>query len=406
MRLICRRTNVDAIRAEVYCSPQYAEGFGDIQILMLRAEHEKQSSSSAGSSCNDDPGGRSRSCDTAMLTKEMLFRSSKRFVRDGEPLVFTIRLVGVEQFDVTAAQFWELDVESKLEAAENWRVVGNALFNDAKYAEASQLYHKAVSYVETVLEATDGPTAEESDENAAVAKRLRRLLVPLHLNRAAAFIKQQSFVEARRSCEQVLVNSDNDPRQAKNFRVKAIFRLGQIACGTHEYAQAESHWKHVAVLAREGGNHGVAKSAENEITKMKQGNWAKAKAREKKIAAKMFGMGDNDGSSNISSSQATRTLDLKAMSCVDDALAATAATTLAGPAIKVHVEVASREAEVAQRERLEMEAEVAALQAKLKVAEEVLRRKTEAKKLRDEQLLHLSHSRYGGNRSDPSECDV
>ena len=51
------------------------------------------------------------------------------------------------QFDVTVAEFWELDVESKLEAAEKWRLEGNSLFAKGSYREAGDLYHKAVSYL-------------------------------------------------------------------------------------------------------------------------------------------------------------------------------------------------------------------------------------------------------------------
>ena len=48
---------------------------------------------------------------------------------------------------MTVAEFWELDVESKLEAAEKWRLEGNSLFAKGSYREAGDLYHKAVSYL-------------------------------------------------------------------------------------------------------------------------------------------------------------------------------------------------------------------------------------------------------------------
>ena len=53
----------------------------------------------------------------------------------------------LRQFDVTVAEFWELDVESKLEAAEKWRLEGNSLFAKGSYREAGDQYHKAVSYL-------------------------------------------------------------------------------------------------------------------------------------------------------------------------------------------------------------------------------------------------------------------
>jgi len=244
-----------------------------MQMVMLRAEHAK--------GC---PGGASAllgcpACNPELTSKQMEFQNSGRLARNGEPLVFTIRLTSVEQFDVTVAEYWELDVESKIQAAEQWRVQGNALFTDANYAEASKLYHKAVSYLETLLDTTVGPMADESDENTALAKRLTALKTPLHLNRAAAFLKLRSYVEAGQSCEKVLADEPEN--------VKAIFRLGQVFNGMHEYDKAERHWQHAATLARKTGNEAVAKSAEKEIEKMKRGK-AKTKAKEKKLAAKML----------------------------------------------------------------------------------------------------------------------
>lgn len=230
-------------------------------------------------------------CNPELTSKQMEFQNSGRLARDGEPLVFTIRLTSIEQFDVTVAEFWELDVESKIQAAEQWRVQGNALFTDANFAEASKLYHKAVSYLETLLDTTIGPMAEESDENTALAKRLTALKIPLHLNRAAAFLKLQSFVEAGQSCEKVLADEPEN--------VKAIFRLGQVFNGLHEYDKAERHWKHAASLARKAGNVTVAKSAEKEIEKMKRGK-AKSKAKEKKLAAKMLSSSSSFSSSSSS----------------------------------------------------------------------------------------------------------
>ena len=218
--------------AEVYCAPKYAEGFADMQMVMLRAEHAK--------GC---PGGATAllgcpACNPELTSKQLEFQNSGRLARNGEPLVFTITLTSIEQFDVTVAEFWELDVESKIEAAERWRVEGNTLFTSGSYEEASKLYHKAVSYLETLLDTAVGPMAEETEENEALGKRLVALKTPLHLNRAASLLKLQSFVEAGQSCEKVI---EDDPDN-----VKAIFRLGQVFNGLHEYAKAERHWKHAA----------------------------------------------------------------------------------------------------------------------------------------------------------------
>ena len=80
----------------------------------------------------------------------------------------------LRQFDVTVAEFWELDVESKLEAAEKWRLEGNSLFAKGSYREAGDLYHKAVSYLETMLDTCTSAMTDESEENTALAARLVR----------------------------------------------------------------------------------------------------------------------------------------------------------------------------------------------------------------------------------------
>ena len=50
------------------------------------------------------------------------------------------------------------------------------------------------------------------------------------------------FVEAGKSCEKVLAEEPDN--------VKAVFRLGQVFNGLHEYEKAERHWKHAAKLVR------------------------------------------------------------------------------------------------------------------------------------------------------------
>ena len=52
-------------------------------------------------------------------------------------------------------------------------------------------------------------------------------------------------MEAGKSCEKVLAEEPDN--------VKAVFRLGQVFNGLHEYEKAERHWKHAAKLVRSLG---------------------------------------------------------------------------------------------------------------------------------------------------------
>ena len=52
-------------------------------------------------------------------------------------------------------------------------------------------------------------------------------------------------MEAGKSCEKVLAEEPDN--------VKAVFRLGQVYNGLHEYEKAERHWKHAAKLVRSLG---------------------------------------------------------------------------------------------------------------------------------------------------------
>ena len=259
--------------AEIYCAPKYCEGFCDIQMTLLRLEH------AAG--C---PGGMGRltgcpACNPELTAKQVEFQNSGQLARRGEPIVFTLRLTSVEQFDVTRAEFWELDVESRLAAAEAWRVEGNTLIGKKDYRAAVDKYHKAVSYLETMLDHVEGPAADETPENKATAGKLRLLKIPLHLNRALGLLKLNDFVEAGRSCEKVLEDEPDN--------IKALFRLGQAFAGLHEYASAEQHFDRCSARALAAGSADVAASARKQKEAMRKVR-AKAAAKDKKLAAKMF----------------------------------------------------------------------------------------------------------------------
>jgi tetratricopeptide (TPR) repeat protein len=266
--------------AEVYCAPRYAEGLSDIQMTLLRLEH------AAG--C---PGGTARlsgcpACNPELTAKQVEFQNSGQLARRGEALIFTIRFTSVEQFDVRAAEYWELDVESRIAAAGQWRLEGNERFGRRDYRGAVELYHKAVSYLETMLDQVTGPASDESEESAATAARLKLLKLPLHLNRALGLLKLEDYIGAGRSCEKVL---EDDPDN-----VKALFRLGQAFVGLHEYGPAERHFARAESCARQAGNAAAAGNAQKEADKMRR-VMARSKQRDKKLAAKMFeGLGDKN----------------------------------------------------------------------------------------------------------------
>ncbi|GBF95318.1 peptidyl-prolyl cis-trans isomerase [Raphidocelis subcapitata] len=124
--------------------------------------------------------------------------------------------------------------EERLEAAERRRLEGNKLFAEGKLVEALAKYAMSLSFTdEDFLLQLEGP---HLDKAAAV-------MVPVHLNMAAAQIKQGDFHTAIHNCSQVLL------RDAEN--VKALFRRGRARAALGQTTDAIADLEKALRLAPE-----------------------------------------------------------------------------------------------------------------------------------------------------------
>ena len=97
------------------------------------------------------------------------------------------------------------------------RELGNALFKEGKWEEASRKYDKAVRYAES----EDFPATDEEND----MHKVRNLSL---LNRAACALKLGRFEQARDDCRTVLQTAGEEENG------KARLRLGQALCGLKE----------------------------------------------------------------------------------------------------------------------------------------------------------------------------
>lgn len=114
--------------------------------------------------------------------------------------------------------------EERLEAAERRRLEGNTLFAEGKLVEALGKYAMALSYTdEDFMMQLEGPHLDKAEA----------VVVPVHLNMAAAQLKLGDYNTAIHNCAQVLMR-DRD-------NAKALFRRGRAraALGQTEEAVAD-----------------------------------------------------------------------------------------------------------------------------------------------------------------------
>ena len=102
-----------------------------------------------------------------------------------------------QEYDLLQMEYWEMNTEQKLEAAEAGRLKGNEYFKAKQYAEAADVYHRAVSFMETLRS-----SAETWDETETMRKA-DILRVPLHLNLAACKLRTKDAGAAVLSCNSV-----------------------------------------------------------------------------------------------------------------------------------------------------------------------------------------------------------
>lgn len=127
-------------------------------------------------------------------------------------VMFSLELVDFEK----AKDTWDMSEEEKLAFGTARKEVGSALFKKGRIHLAAERYKKVMdlfSYVDNF-----------KPENKDVAKELKQIC---ELNRAACQLKQQDFVEAKKSCSNVLKDD--------SANVKAIFRRAQADFGMKNF---------------------------------------------------------------------------------------------------------------------------------------------------------------------------
>lgn len=154
-----------------------------------------------------------------------------------------------------------LVVEKKLQVVEQIRQLGNDLFKEQKFNEASKKYSKALKYC-----AEDFPSPDEKTQ-------LDNAKVPCLLNRAACYLKLKRAQDAVDDCSAVLLIDSNN--------VKAYFRRGQA------YIDLKNDDKAKIDLLAASKLNPSDKAVTQMLAEIKQRE-DKYKNKEKEMAARMF----------------------------------------------------------------------------------------------------------------------
>ncbi|XP_012280101.1 peptidyl-prolyl cis-trans isomerase FKBP4 isoform X2 [Orussus abietinus] len=184
--------------------------------------------------------------------------NSKFNIPPGADVEYIVELKSFEK----SVEEWSLEPAKKIEQAKLYKEKGTSYFKANKYNLAIKLYKKITTALKSELEFKDELVKEQED-----------LLLSAHLNLALCYLKTNSYVEAKDSCNEALNLSPTNE--------KALFRRGQayIALASPEIAVKDFQ----EVLKVEPKNAAAAKQVTvcNNLIK-------KQIAREKKLYANMF----------------------------------------------------------------------------------------------------------------------
>jgi len=279
--------------ARVAAAPRYgAKGFNTIQSVALKkelqelqaAEYAKEAGGSAASCQGLEQSERAErypwlmsggasmmgggcACGLLSLATE---EHQKRMVDTERYVLFELRLVAIEAFEVTKMEYWEMNYAQKLEATRLWKAEAEALFRTGAFEEAGDKYHKAVCFMETML---------QGELEGAELDAVHELRLPLHLNVALCRLKCNDDGEAVASCDKVL---EHEPHN-----LKALFRRGQALMHKSLHEQARADLELALRLAAEAGKEDVRANVAKQLKKLDKEE-AAAEAKEKKVYAKMF----------------------------------------------------------------------------------------------------------------------
>lgn len=140
-------------------------------------------------------------------------------------LIFTIENLSIDLPEEYEKESWQLNEDEKLKSVEDYRLRGNALFNQNKTAEAEEMYSLALGVIEQLM-LREKPKDEEW---TAMAK----MKVPLLLNYAQCKLLKKDFYRVIECCTEVLTYEPDN--------LKALYRRGKghIGAWNPELAQED-----------------------------------------------------------------------------------------------------------------------------------------------------------------------
>jgi len=158
---------------------------------------------------------------------------------------------------------WEMSVQEKLDSSTKRKNEGNERFKVSKYELALKKYQKALGYINSDYDF-------KTDEEKAQAKAHK---IPILLNTAQVYYKQQDYLEAANNCGKVL---DLD-----KANVKALFRRGQSYLSLAEFEKAKTDLE--AALEHDKDNKEIIQSLAQLKRKIKEQD-----QKDKKLYTSMF----------------------------------------------------------------------------------------------------------------------
>jgi len=174
-------------------------------------------------------------------------------------LKFEVELLGFKEKE---QEKWEMSSTEQEEHAAKLKEEGTSLFKEKRFAEAAQLYEKAVSYIEE----------EEADEE--IPDERKQLFISCYGNAAMCHMKCSAWYAAISACNKVLAVDEHN--------LKALFRRGssQLNSGNLKEAKAD--------LMSAYKIDSSSKDVRKELQKLKA-SFADAKAKEKKVFGGFLG---------------------------------------------------------------------------------------------------------------------
>jgi len=160
------------------------------------------------------------------------------------------------------------DILHIIDAAENFRQIGNKLFGASNFSGAVAKYEKAIRYIDY----SDGATDEQE-------KRLKAAKAPCFANSAACYLKLNQNRDALSACDKALALEPNN--------IKVLFRKGQAQGNLKEYDDSLVTLREALKLDKDN------KEIKNYTEKVKKLQEA-LKKKQQKAFSSMFGADESN----------------------------------------------------------------------------------------------------------------